>query len=90
MAVSTKVSPFLIAEFVIFIDITSAPNLFPANSKELCVLVEGSKKRFICVLPLSISIFLFLLLLRDINVFASSNIKLISLIDKSWIPNKFF
>ena len=35
MAVSINVSPFLIAEFVMFIDITSAPNLLPANSKEL-------------------------------------------------------
>jgi len=26
-----------------FIDITSAPSLFPASSKELCVLVDGSK-----------------------------------------------
>jgi len=26
-------------------DITSAPSLFPASSKELCVLVDGSKKQ---------------------------------------------
>ena len=90
IAVSISVSPFLIAEFVIFIDITSAPSLLPANSKELCVLVEGSKNKLIWVFPLKISIFLFLLLLRVINVFDSSNITLISLIDKSWIPNKCF
>ena len=58
IAVSISVSPFLIAELVIFIDITSAPNLLPANSKELCVLVEGSKNKFICVLPFKISNFL--------------------------------
>ena len=47
IAVSIKVSPFLIAELFIFIDITSAPSLFPANSNELCVLVDGSKNRLI-------------------------------------------
>ena len=61
IAVSIRVSPFLIAELLIFIDITSAPSLFPANSNELCVLVEGSKNKLICVFPLSTSIFLFLL-----------------------------
>ena len=35
MAVSINVSPFLIAELLIFIDITSAPSLLPANSNEL-------------------------------------------------------
>ena len=35
IAVSIKVSPFFIAELTIFIDITSAPNLLPARSKEL-------------------------------------------------------
>ena len=38
---------FLIAELLIFIDITSAPSLFPASSNELCVLVEGSKNKLI-------------------------------------------
>ena len=47
IAVSINVSPFLTAEFAIFIYITSAPNLFPANSNELCVLVEGSKNKLI-------------------------------------------
>ena len=49
IAVSISVSPFLIAELLIFIDITSAPSLLPASSKELCVLVEGSKLNFDCV-----------------------------------------
>ena len=66
-----------------FIDITSAPNLFPANSKELCVLVEGSKKRFIWVFPLNTSNFLFLLLLREINSLDSERIRFTSEIDKS-------
>ena len=54
-----------------FIDITSAPNLLPANSKELCVLVEGSKNKLICVFPLSMSIFLLLLLFNVIKFLAS-------------------
>jgi len=28
-------------------DITSAPSLFPASSKELCVLVDGYKNKLI-------------------------------------------
>ena len=47
MAVSINVSPFFNAELPIFIVITSAPSLFPAKSNELCVLVEGSKNKFI-------------------------------------------
>ncbi len=47
VAVSIKVSPFLIAEFDTFIFITSAPNLFPASSNELKVLVEDSKNKLI-------------------------------------------
>ena len=90
IAVSIRVSPFFIAEFVIFIDITSAPNLFPANSKELWVLVEGSKNKFICVLPFKISSFLFLLLFNSMNFEASFKIIFTSLTDKSWIPNKCF
>ncbi len=43
------------------IDITSAPKRFPASSNELCVLVDGSKKRLICVFPVSIFSLLFLL-----------------------------
>ena len=35
------------AEFAMFIDITSAPSLFPASSNELCVLVDGSKNKLI-------------------------------------------
>ena len=47
IAVSIKVSPFLIAEFETFMFITSAPNLFPASSNELKVLVEDSKNKLI-------------------------------------------
>ena len=32
---SINVSPFLIAELLMFIDMTSAPSLLPANSMEL-------------------------------------------------------
>ena len=41
-----------------------------ASSNELWVLVEGSKNRLICVLPLRISIFFESLLFKVINVFA--------------------
>ena len=61
-----------------FIDITSAPSLFPANSKELWVLVEGSKNKLICVFPLRISNFLFLLLFSLINCLASLRMKLMA------------
>ncbi len=74
MAVSIKVSPFLIAELPIFIDMTSAPSLFPASSNELCVLVDGSKNKFICVLPLNTSIFLFLLWFNFMKASDSSRI----------------
>ena len=90
IAVSINVSPFFIAELLIFMDMTSAPSLLPANSNELWVLVEGSKNKFIWVFPLNVSIFLFLLWLTFINLCASSRIKFTSLIDKSWIPSKCF
>ena len=90
IAVSISVSPFLIAELPMFIDITSAPNLFPANSNELWVLVDGSKKRFIWVFPLKTSIFLFLLRFIDIKVWASLRMKFTSFTDRSWIPNRCF
>ena len=41
-AVSIRVSPFLIAELVISLT-SRQPRIFPANSKELWVLVDGSK-----------------------------------------------
>ena len=53
-AVSNNVSPLRKDDPSIFILITSAPNLFAAISNEINVLVEGSKKRFIIVLPVSI------------------------------------
>ena len=90
IAVSISVSPFLIAEFAIFIDITSAPNLFPANSNELCVLVEGSKNKLIWVLPLKTFNLLFLLWFNLMKLLASSKIRLTSLIDRSWIPRRCF
>ena len=65
-----------------FIDITSAPNLLPARSKELCVLVDGSKNKFICVFPLRISNFFELLLFRSIKDFASFKMFLASIIDR--------
>ena len=50
-------------------DITSAPSLFPASSNELCVLVEGSKNKLICVFPLNMSVFFDELLFNVMNVF---------------------
>ena len=53
-------------------------NNLPAKSNELCVLVEGSKNKLICVLPLKTSSFLELLLFNLMKDFASVNIFLAS------------
>ena len=53
-AVSDNVSPFRNDDPSMFIFITSAPNLLAAISNEINVLVEGSKKRLIIVLPVRI------------------------------------
>ena len=50
--VSINDSPFCTEEVDALTDITSAPNIFPANSNEARVRVEGSKKRFTIVYPL--------------------------------------
>ena len=48
--VSSKLSPFEVADVAIFILITSAPNFFAANSKVVRVRVLFSKNKFITVL----------------------------------------
>ena len=88
IAVSIKVSPFLRAELSIFIVITSAPNLLPAKSNELWVLVDGSKNKLICVFPLKISNFFELLLFNFMNSLASFKISLASRIDRFGIPRR--
>ena len=88
MAVSINVSPFLIEELATFIFITSAPNRFPASSKELKVLVEFSKNKLIWVLPFKIFSFLFSCLFSSTKAKDSSKIKLTSGIDKYWIPKR--
>ena len=90
MSMNMANSAVMTAEFAMFIDITSAPNLFPANSNELCVLVEGSKNKLIWVLPLKTFNLLFLLWFNLMKLLASSKIKLTSLIDRSWIPRRCF
>ena len=69
-AVSLKVSPFLSEEPSIFIFMISAPSLLAAISKDIRVLVEGSKNKFIIVLPLKIGIDLFCSLLLFLKSFA--------------------
>ena len=53
MAVSIRVSPFLIEDQATDMLITSAPSRLAANSKEVRVRVEFSKKRLITVRPFS-------------------------------------
>ena len=53
IAVSSSVSPLETADVATAMFITSAPSLFPAISKELCVRVEASKNRFTWVRPCS-------------------------------------
>ena len=65
IAVSIRVSPFLIELACMDMFITSAPNLFPASSKEACVRVEFSKNIFTCVRPANTSECLFGRLLRS-------------------------
>ena len=52
IAVSRRLSPFLIEEVSICILITSIPKRLAASSKDVFVLVESSKNKFTSVLPL--------------------------------------
>ena len=52
--VSRSVSPLVVLDDEPPTFITSAPSRLPANSKELRVRVDASKKRFRTVLPLSV------------------------------------
>ena len=58
MAVSIRVSPFLIADQATDMLITSAPRRLPASSKEVRVRVELSKKRLMTVRPRRAAAFL--------------------------------
>ena len=51
IAVSISVSPFLVEDEATAMFRTSAPSRLPANSNDICVRVEGSKNRLICVRP---------------------------------------
>ena len=51
MAVSIRVSPFLMADQETDMLMTSAPRRLPASSKEVRVRVELSKKRLMTVRP---------------------------------------
>ena len=84
-AVSLMVSPFLKDEPSKFIFIMSAPSLLAAISKDIRVLVEGSKNKLIIVLPFRIGTALSFSLLLYLNNFAVLIIELISCTDKSLI-----
>jgi hypothetical protein len=86
--VSTKVSPFFPDEDALEKLITSADNLFSANSKDNLVLVEFSKNKFAIVISLKEGTFFIGLLITSLKLSAVEKIKLMSSLVKSLIPNK--
>ena len=56
-AVSIRVSPFLMADVVGVMLMTSAPSRLPASSKDVRVRVEASKNMLIWVRPRRVSCF---------------------------------
>ena len=86
--VSTKVSPFFTDEDALEKLITSADNLFSANSKDNFVLVEFSKNKFAIVISLNEGTFLMGLFMTSLKPSAVEKIKLMSSLVKSLIPNK--
>src|SRR5690554_998648 len=90
LTVSKSVSPFLTDEDEDEKFTTSADNLFCANSKEVRVRVEFSKKILAIVMSLSVGTFLIGRLITSLKVVAVCKINSISLLLKSFIPNKCF
>ena len=88
MAVSNKLSPFLIEEVSICIFMTSIPRRLAANSNDVLVLVESSKNKFTRVLPLYFWLLLGSNLFSFIISSALFNRLEISSSFKSSIPNK--
>src|SRR5665647_1290196 len=90
LAVSSKVSPLTTLEVDAVTLITSAPRYLPANSKELRVRVDGSKKRFTTTFPLKSAFFLIGCLITCFIFCASLIISSISLRDISSKPSTSF
>ena len=89
LTVSISVSPFEIEDPVFEKFITSALNLFSANSKDNFVLVEFSKNRLAIVIPVSVGTFFIFLFKISLKLSAVSKIKLISSFDRYFTPKRF-
>ena len=89
-AVSIRLSPFTTLLVGTEKFITSVLNLFAASSKEVLVLVEGSKKRFTAVLPRRVGTFLMSLPNTSLNPAAVSRMRVISSTEISFMPSKSF
>ena len=89
LTVSISVSPFEIEDPVLEKFITSALNLFSANSKDNFVLVEFSKNRLAIVIPLRVGTFFIFLFKISLKLSAVSKIKLISSFDRCLLLKDF-
>ena len=90
LTVSRRVSPLVTEEAEAEKLSTSAESLFSANSNEMRVLVEFSKKRFTIVMSLSDGTFLIGRLMTSMNWSAVSKINSISFRVRSLIPRRCF
>jgi hypothetical protein len=85
-----RVSPFTTLLVDAEMLMVSALSLFPAISKEVLVLVLASKNRFTMVFPLNVGTFLISLVETSMKESAVSKIRLISSMDRSFIPRISF
>ena len=69
---------------------TSVLSLFAASSKDVLVLVEGSKKRLTAVLPRRVGTFFISLPSTSLNPAAVSSMRFISSTDNSLMPSRSF
>ncbi len=91
LAVSTGDSPLEALELLMLKSRTSADNLFAASSKEVRVLVLGSKKRLTTVLPLKVGTFFTSRLLTSLKDFAVLRMNSISsLLNSSKVKRSLF
>src|SRR6266478_1676490 len=87
-AVSSKVSPFVTLDVEMLTFTASADKRFAAISKDVLVRVEGSKKRFMIVRPLSAGTFLISRRETSRKVSAVSSRCVISPAESSRIPRR--
>src|SRR5205085_7186005 len=87
-AVSKSVSPFVTLEVEALMLMVSAERRLPANSKEVRVRVEGSKKRLMTVRPRRVGTFLISRCEMSRNVSAVSSTCTISALVNSRMPSK--